>query len=62
MLWMSLCPEYWHSDSAKLNKMLVCFQTEIVKSMTTAVLLTNPWKRADHAGLLQGATHTSMMF
>lgn len=42
--------------------MLVFIESKIEKDMEITMLLTNTGKCADHAGLFQGAAHTSMMF
>lgn len=50
------------SGSAEISKMVFFIDTEIEKNMEITMLLTNTWKCADHAGLVQGAPHTSIMF
>lgn len=50
------------SGSAGINEMLVFIETEIEKNMEITMLLTNTQKCADHAGAVQGAARTSVMF
>lgn len=64
---MSLCSEYLNhlllwSGSAEINAMLVFVETEIEKNMDITMHLSNAWKCADPAGLVQGGYHTSIMF
>lgn len=42
--------------------MLVFVETEIEKNMDITMHLSNAWKCADPAGLVQGGAHTSIMF
>lgn len=50
------------SGSAEINAMLVFVETEIEKNMDITMHLSNAWKCADPAGLVQGGYHTSIMF
>jgi len=50
------------SGSAEIKEMLFFVETEIERNREMTMLLTNAWKCADHAGLVQGAAYTSMMF